>query len=78
MAMITEPQLRFLTDLEKRGRDFISIDKRVYSSLARRGLVEGRFSALNDGYVCITPAGKDALKNYRMAGTALEFSRGRG
>lgn len=61
MVMITDPQRRFLLDLEKRGRDFLGVDKRVYSSLAKRGLVEGRFSALNDGYVCITPAGKEAL-----------------
>lgn len=61
MEMITKPQRRFLLDLEKRGRDFMSVDKRVYSSLAKLGLAEGRFSALNDGYVCITPAGKEAL-----------------
>lgn len=60
--MITKAQRRFLFNLEKRGRDFMSIDKRVYASLAKHGLIEGRFSALNDGYVCITPAGKEALE----------------
>lgn len=60
--MITGAQLRLLFDLEKRGRDYISIDKRIYPPLSKLGLIEGRFSFLNDGYVCITPAGKEALE----------------